>query len=271
MFRAAKIIGLAALAAMGLSAAPAQAVEYIEKGFLKLENRAETKRKICIFAKETWKLLPRKCFTLDPGDWVLWEREKPDEDFRTAFYEVRRGPDKLLKSFALKKDTVYLATSGVGGSVQSSWKPRPAPPPPEYRVKFCNTSRAEPVWLMIGMTVQQTAITEGYWKIEQGDCATVNYSERAQRVLGGDRGIKLTTMYRAFTTGENAATWGGSRDNEDPLLCVNSAKKFVIDHWEERFADGGKMRECNGENERRVRFRWGPTLDEDIQTGRINF
>ncbi|MEL7446770.1 MAG: hypothetical protein AAGK02_13340 [Pseudomonadota bacterium] len=271
MIKAMKWVALAGVAMAGLSAAPAQAREYIEQGYLKMENRAETKRKICIFGKEEWKIVPRKCFTLEPGEWVLWERQKPKERFRAVFYETRLGPDKLLKSLDLKKETVYLATTGVGGSIQSSWKPRPGPPKPEFRVKYCNTSQADPVWLVIGATSGQKAFTEGFWSISKGDCLTINYSERYQLIFGGDRGVPLRPMYRAYTVGENRLTWGGSREKEEPELCINTDKRFAIDQFDANVAANGGLYACDGEGEQQARFRWGPNLDEEVQVGRIDF
>ena len=88
-----------------------------------------------------------------------------------------------------------------------------------------------------------------------------------------DTGVKLSgrvpqMMYRAYTTGENARRWEGAEATEDPIFCVNTQTKFRISHLT---GNGIEMRPCEGQNEAMKRFIWAPTLDRQVQIGRVNF
>ena len=267
-----KILAVAGAASAGLTAGDAQAREYIEKGDLKIENNSSGERKICIYKYERIHLLPQKCLRLKPNQWVLWTRPNPDEWFRVAVTEVRKGFDKLLRTPTLPPNTVFIAVGNNNTWSQGTWRPPPKRPAPEYRVKFCNVSQPTSVWLSIGAVWNggdmPVAITEGYWGIENGDCVTINYTERLEM-----SGIRLNgqvpqMMYRAYTTGELAQRWEGESSLEGPRFCVNTKSKFRISH----FTGGAAVvRPCEGENEAMQHFLWAPALDRQVQIGRVNF
>ncbi|MEL7199618.1 MAG: hypothetical protein AAGL10_15005 [Pseudomonadota bacterium] len=128
MFKFAKLMALLGVAALGLVADHAHAhaqSEYIERGHLKLENTSNGRRKFCIRPLEDWRLFLRKCYTLEAGEWVIFKRREPNRGFKLALYEVRRGPDRVIRDGQLSRDTVYVRTRGENGWAQSSYRPRP--------------------------------------------------------------------------------------------------------------------------------------------------
>ncbi len=267
-----KTLALAGTAALGLTAGQADAREYIEKGDLKIYNKSSGERKVCVFKYEKINIIPQKCFRLKPDHWVVWTRPNPKENFRVSVTEVRKGFDKLLRTPTLPANTVYIAVGNNNSWTQSVWRPPAGPPPPAYRVKYCNVSQPGKVWLAVGaisnVPDNQAVMTVGYWGISKGDCTTINYTQILE-----DTGVKLSgrvpqMMYRAYTTGENARRWEGAEATEDPIFCVNTQTKFRISHLT---GNGIEMRPCEGQNEAMKRFIWAPTLDRQVQIGRVNF
>ncbi|WP_284125714.1 DUF1036 domain-containing protein [Parerythrobacter aestuarii] len=271
MIRALTILAAACAAALAVPAAAKDGQRPL--GEVEIHNTSEGDRKFCVFALEKWKLLPQRCFRLKPDTMTVWIRGDNPQPFRYAVYEPRPLFDKLLRSGDLPGDVSEVRMAKEGRFGQSRWKPRSTVPPrPEYRVKFCNRSQAEPVWLTIAVSGGQMAMAEGYWSIERGECTTINYSERFMRAGGGYPDDGLLVMYRAFTTGENGRLWSGTRENEDPDFCVNTQKQFTINPWIAK--DGNPIAErylCDKEGETWKRFRYGPTLDKDVQIGKVDF
>lgn len=280
-------LALAGTAMMGLALPGEARAEEPEPGHVIIANDSKEARKICVFKEAVINVIPTKCWTLAPGQRRIWDRGRVLKHFRAKVYRVQRGFDKVLATQWMASTTMSILTSNSKLLSSEKRKPKrnprptptpgPAPAPPDevghnYRVKFCNRSNAEPVWLTIAASGGTMAIAEGYWKIERGECRTINYSERFMKAGGGYPDGGLLVMYRAFTTGENGRLWSGTRENEDPELCVNTKKQFTINPWITK--DGNPMAErypCDGDGETWKRFLYGPTLDKDVQIGKVDF
>ncbi|MEP3051560.1 MAG: hypothetical protein ABJP48_01095 [Erythrobacter sp.] len=253
----------------------------LDIGDVRIINRAGETRMVCLYKKRVLTVLPSKCYTIRDNHAVVWNRTGRLTDLKVEVSRPRRGIDTLLYSASVAKDSAeiiiqpedFLTTKTYAQLVVERQPPaQPETGPAEFRVKYCNVSNTSPVWLMIGLTTGEAAYSEGYWKIERGDCTTINYSERL--ALYGDfppNNYPLRAMYRAFTTGPNALTWGGAEENEDPTLCVNTQSRFAIDQVVDRGTDSRRLNPCDGEGEESLRFRFGPILDREAQIGRINF
>ncbi|MFL0356390.1 hypothetical protein ACI5KX_07895 [Erythrobacter sp. GH1-10] len=264
-----KTLSMAAVAALCLAATPAAAQQH-RTGVIEIDNDSGEERRICFYKNKKINLVSEECFDVPDGRTAIYVRgeNRAEERFKVKVFRLGKLLPKYLYSRDnLPGDTVNVRIGSGGGFGYSRYR-APRPPKPEYRVKFCNMTQLDPVWMMIGSAGGNTAISEGFWSIPHDECITINYSERLQRVIGGDRGVPLMTMYRAYTVGENRQTWGGIEDNEDPELCVNTQSRFVIDQWDR---GAGQMYGCTGEGEAKLRFRYGSTLDKDAQMGRVNF
>ncbi|MEL7199617.1 MAG: DUF1036 domain-containing protein [Pseudomonadota bacterium] len=147
----------------------------------------------------------------------------------------------------------------------------PGPPPPEYRVRFCNQTQADDVWIIVGYTGAGQTYTEGYWTVSRGECTTVNFSQLMLTTGLGRPDQPPRTFYRAFTYGEDSQIWGGLREREDPVLCVNTVRKFRENQMIRRDDGEYEFNPCDGEDEAQMRFRWGPVFDPEVQTALINF
>ncbi|MEM6475724.1 MAG: hypothetical protein AAF687_06115 [Pseudomonadota bacterium] len=274
MERAALAIGLGLGLGLGVGgAAPALAQDRI--GLITIVNDGSEERRVCVYKNKAINLISERCFDIPAGREAIWARgeNRKNERFAVKVFKKRKGilPPKYLYSRSdLEGDTVLIRIRNNSGFGYSRYRP-PARKKATYRVKFCNKGQPGKVWLAVAASNRVAAMSQGYWSIAKGECTTINYSHALMRVGGGFPDEAPLVMYRAFTTGENARRWEGTRDNEDPLICINRNKKFLR-NLVERLPDGErKPRDCEGEDFTERRFKYGPTLSLDVQIGQVNF
>ncbi len=274
MFKFATALAIVAAAALApIGAPPASAQNRI--GLIEITNKGGETRRVCFYKDKRINLKAEECFDVPAGRTAIYARgeNRKAERMKIKTFTCCRLIPKLIEVQDRLPGDIVSITVWESGRFQFGRYLKPVPRKPEYRVKFCNTRQATPVWLAIaaggGIQGSEKTITEGYWSIPRGECVTINYSERLMRAGAGYPPNPPLMMYRAYTTGEARMQWSGTAENEDPALCVNTAKKFIIDQVKDP-AKGG-LYACDGENEAKQRFRWAPTLDREVQVGRVDF
>ncbi|MBV7260097.1 hypothetical protein [Erythrobacter crassostreae] len=268
--RAAWLAGLIA----GCTALPASAQDRI--GLIEITNGSDTEKRVCVYKDQRINLKAEECFDLPSERTTIWARgeNRKAERFKVKVFEKRKLLPKYLYSRdRMPGDTVSITVRDQNLSARAYRAP--AKPKPSYRVKFCNEGQTGKVWLAIGFSGGQSsgpkAYSEGYWGIAPKECITINYSELLMKVGGGYPLDPPKMMYRAYTVGDNAAVWSGAAEREDPVLCVNTKRKYAINQWDRNAGPNGGFTKCDGPDQAMQRFRWTPTLGPEVQIGRVNF
>lgn len=188
---------------------------------VKIENNSGETRKVCFHKPKRVTLFAIGCVTLKDGENIFWDRKSEFTPFKVKIYKTRKLVDKYLYSRDLPGDT-WKILIGPGARFGFS---RFASLTGKYNVRACNTEQKDDVWFSIGFDSVWGMLSEGWWKIPQGECRTVDINDRMSKNwnLGVSRPPRV--YYYARTYGDEPKFW--NKSNLAKTFCINKKQRFT--------------------------------------------
>jgi len=204
-----------------------------------IKNNSGEKRKICIYrGNDSVAIVAKKCFELNVGEMVTWNRQGDRSPFRVKIYKPALI-DKYLYIRDLPGDTqrIIMGTDKRFGFSRHEAKPAAL----EYRLKVCNQRFDDKIFFTLAYETNNGRLTEGWWSLEKGKCAEFPVSRQLQSKLGLNYGNLPRTYYYARTYGSNPLFWRGGEDGR--MIGINDSKAFNL--VSKLFSDGSYDNSCN--------------------------
>jgi uncharacterized membrane protein len=196
---------------------------YVSAQNVLIDNKSGEKRKLCVYKNKQINLKSERCFVMNNGEQVFWNREGNNSTFKVKIFKSRLI-DKYLYSRTLPGDTkvIILGTGGRFGFSRDERKPKKE----EYTLNICNRNYGE-IYIALAFQVNIDTSAHGWWGIKKGNCVNVAVSKLMKDTADIEYGNFPKTFYYAqeYGPGKNR-TWFGGEDGK--FVCIDKNSRFAI-------------------------------------------